>query len=149
MFLNYNSMVLDWRLMIFYNMSPRTHHNYCNKITVYALYTFHSKRILSCAAIFMRKEKLVWSCKYRLDFSKPGDEASKWILNHRNHQQKLGEKQHYKPKNILYHNSICHSNNNTDATWARLSRSKLKQTFLIDSDAELFMYLIQCIRLGS
>ena len=27
----------------------------------------------------------------------------------------------------------------------RLSRSKLKQAFLIDSDAELFMYLIQCI----
>ena len=37
--------------------------------------------------------------------------------------------------------------------WARrkerLSRSKLKQAFLIDSDAELFMYLIQCIRFGS
>ena len=37
--------------------------------------------------------------------------------------------------------------------WARrkerLSRCKLKQAFLIDSDAELFMYLIQCIRLGS
>ena len=31
----------------------------------------------------------------------------------------------------------------------RLSRSKLKQEFLIDSDAELFMYLIQCIRFGS
>ena len=31
----------------------------------------------------------------------------------------------------------------------RLSRSKLKQAFLIDSDAELFMYLIQCIRIGS
>ena len=31
----------------------------------------------------------------------------------------------------------------------RLSRSKLKQTFLINSDAELFMYLIQCIRFGS
>ena len=30
----------------------------------------------------------------------------------------------------------------------RLSRSKLKQTFLIDSDAELFMYLIQCLRFG-
>ena len=30
----------------------------------------------------------------------------------------------------------------------RLSRSKLKQAFLIDSDAELFMYLIQCIRFG-
>ena len=30
----------------------------------------------------------------------------------------------------------------------RLSRSKLKQAFL-DSDAELFMYLIQCIRFGS
>ena len=29
----------------------------------------------------------------------------------------------------------------------RLSRSKLKQTFLIDD--ELFMYLIQCIRFGS
>ena len=28
----------------------------------------------------------------------------------------------------------------------RLSRSKLKQAFLIDSDGELFMYLIQCIR---
>ena len=27
-------------------------------------------------------------------------------------------------------------------------RSKLKQAFLIDSDAELFMYLIQCIRFG-
>ena len=27
----------------------------------------------------------------------------------------------------------------------RLSRFKLKQAFLIDSDAELFMYLIQCI----
>ena len=51
----------------------------------------------------MKREKLVWSCKYRLDFSKPGDEASKWILNHRNHQLKLGEKQHYKPKNILSH----------------------------------------------
>ena len=37
--------------------------------------------------------------------------------------------------------------------WARrkerLSRSKLKQAFLIDSDDELFMYLIQCIRFGS
>ena len=32
----------------------------------------------------------------------------------------------------------------------RLSRSKLKQASLIDSDAELFMYLIQwCIRFGS
>ena len=32
----------------------------------------------------------------------------------------------------------------------RLSRSKLKQAFLIDSDAELFMSdLIQCIRFGS
>ena len=31
----------------------------------------------------------------------------------------------------------------------RLSRSKLKQAFLIDSDAERFMYLIQCIRFGS
>ena len=31
----------------------------------------------------------------------------------------------------------------------RLSRSKLKQVFLIDSDAKLFMYLIQCIRFGS
>ena len=31
----------------------------------------------------------------------------------------------------------------------RLTRSKLKQAFLIDSDAELFMYLIQCIRFGS
>ena len=31
----------------------------------------------------------------------------------------------------------------------RLSRSKLNQAFLIDSDAELFMYLIQCIRFGS
>ena len=31
----------------------------------------------------------------------------------------------------------------------RLSRSKLKQAFLIDSDAELFMYLIYCIRFGS
>ena len=31
----------------------------------------------------------------------------------------------------------------------RVSRSKLKQAFLIDSDAELFMYLIQCIRFGS
>ena len=29
----------------------------------------------------------------------------------------------------------------------RLSRSKLEQAFLIDSDAELFMYLIQCIRI--
>ena len=31
----------------------------------------------------------------------------------------------------------------------RLSRSKLKQVFVIDSDAELFLYLIWCIRLGS
>ena len=31
----------------------------------------------------------------------------------------------------------------------RLSRSKLKQALLIDSDAELFMYLIQCIRFCS
>ena len=31
----------------------------------------------------------------------------------------------------------------------RLSRSQLKQAFLIDSDAEPFMYLIQCIRFGS
>ena len=31
----------------------------------------------------------------------------------------------------------------------RVSRSKLKQAFLIDSDAELFMYLIQCFRFGS
>ena len=30
----------------------------------------------------------------------------------------------------------------------RLSRSKLKQVFLSDSDVELFMHLIQCIRLG-
>ena len=27
----------------------------------------------------------------------------------------------------------------------RLSRVKLKRAFIIDSDAELFMYLIQCI----
>ena len=31
----------------------------------------------------------------------------------------------------------------------RLNRSKLKQAFLNYSDAELFMYLIQCIRFGS
>ena len=31
----------------------------------------------------------------------------------------------------------------------RLSLSKLKQVFLINSDAELFMYLIQCIRFDS
>ena len=31
----------------------------------------------------------------------------------------------------------------------RLSRSKLKEPFLIDSDAELFMYLIRGIRFGS
>ena len=31
----------------------------------------------------------------------------------------------------------------------RLSRSKLKQAFPIDSNDELFMYLIQCIRFGS
>ena len=31
----------------------------------------------------------------------------------------------------------------------RLSRSKLKQAFLNDSDAELFIYLIECIRFGS
>ena len=31
----------------------------------------------------------------------------------------------------------------------RLSRSKLKQALLIDSDAELFLYLSQCIRFGS
>ena len=31
----------------------------------------------------------------------------------------------------------------------RLSRSKLKQAFLIDSYAELFMYLIQYIRFGT
>ena len=31
----------------------------------------------------------------------------------------------------------------------RLNRYKLKQAFLIDSDAELFMYLIQCIRFRS
>ena len=31
----------------------------------------------------------------------------------------------------------------------RLSRFKLKQVFLTDSDAELFMNLIQCIRFGS
>ena len=31
----------------------------------------------------------------------------------------------------------------------RLSISKLKQAFPIDSDAELFLYLIQCIRFGS
>ena len=31
----------------------------------------------------------------------------------------------------------------------RLSRSKLKQAFLIHSDAEFFMFLIQCIRFGS
>ena len=30
-----------------------------------------------------------------------------------------------------------------------LSRSKLKQAFLIDSDAERFMFLIQSIRFGS
>ena len=30
----------------------------------------------------------------------------------------------------------------------RLSRSKLKQVLLSDSDVKLFMYLIQCIRLG-
>ena len=37
--------------------------------------------------------------------------------------------------------------------WARqnerLSRTKLKQEFLINSDAELFIYLIQRIRFGS
>ena len=31
----------------------------------------------------------------------------------------------------------------------QFSRSKLKQAFLTDSDTELFMYLIQCIRFGS
>ena len=31
----------------------------------------------------------------------------------------------------------------------RLSSSKLKQAFLTDSDAELFMYSIQCIKFGS
>ena len=31
----------------------------------------------------------------------------------------------------------------------RLSRFKLKQAFLIDSDAEIFMYFIQCIIFGS
>ena len=31
----------------------------------------------------------------------------------------------------------------------RLSLYKLKQAFLIDSNAELFLYLIQCIRFGS
>ena len=31
----------------------------------------------------------------------------------------------------------------------RLSGSKLKQAFLTDSAAELFMYLIQCIRFAS
>ena len=31
----------------------------------------------------------------------------------------------------------------------QVSRSKLKQAFLIDSDGELFMYLIQCIRFSS
>ena len=31
----------------------------------------------------------------------------------------------------------------------QLSRSKLKKALLIDSDAELFMYLIQCIGFGS
>ena len=31
----------------------------------------------------------------------------------------------------------------------RLNRSKLKQAFLSDSDAELFLYLRQCIRFGS
>ena len=30
----------------------------------------------------------------------------------------------------------------------QLSSSKLKQVFLIDSDAKLFLYLIRCIRLG-
>ena len=36
--------------------------------------------------------------------------------------------------------------------WARrkerLSRSKLKRAFVTDSDAKLFMHLIQCIRFG-
>ena len=31
----------------------------------------------------------------------------------------------------------------------RLSRSELNQAFLTDSDAELFIYLIQCVRFGS
>ena len=31
----------------------------------------------------------------------------------------------------------------------RLSRSKLKQVLLINSDAKLSMYLLQCIRFGS
>ena len=31
----------------------------------------------------------------------------------------------------------------------RMSRSKLKQAFLTDSDAEPFLYLIQCIGFGS
>ena len=31
----------------------------------------------------------------------------------------------------------------------RLSRSKLKEAFLINSDIELSMYVIQCIRFGS
>ena len=36
------------------------------------------------------------------------------------------------------------------ARWKeRLSYSKLKHKFLINLDAELFMYLIQCIRFGS
>ena len=31
----------------------------------------------------------------------------------------------------------------------RLNRSELNQAFLTDSDAELFIYLIQCVRFGS
>lgn len=31
----------------------------------------------------------------------------------------------------------------------RVTRSKLKQAFIIDSDANLFMYLMQCSRFGS
>ena len=31
----------------------------------------------------------------------------------------------------------------------RLGSSRLKEAFLSDSDVELFMYLIQCIRFGS
>ena len=53
----------------------------------------------------------------------------------------------------LVHGTLAGVWGEIPAGWAsgkeRLSRSKLKQAFLIDSDAELFMNLIQCIRFRS
>ena len=45
-------------------------------------------------------------------------------------------------KHLAFESKLFHSQNSWARHEERLSRSKLKQAFLIDSDAELFMDLL-------